>query len=74
MLYKIHTQEPWVYTILQRRMITVLYTKKQPINVTWLKTKSTKPPPPKKEHNMYWILWRKQQWFFLNPKTALNNQ
>lgn len=48
MLYKIHTQEPWVYTILQRRMITVLYTKKQPINVTWLKTKSTKPPPPQK--------------------------
>lgn len=48
MLYKIHTQEPWVYTILQRRMIAV-YTKKQPINVTWLKTKSTKPPsPPKK--------------------------
>lgn len=50
MLYKKHTQEPWVYTILQRRMITVLYTKKQPINVTWLKTKSTKPPPPKKKN------------------------
>lgn len=57
MLYKIHTQEPWVYTILQRRMITVLYTKKQPINVTWLKIKSTNPPPPPPKKNITRIVF-----------------
>lgn len=74
MLYKIHTQEPWVYTILQRRMITVLYTKKQPINVTWLKLKSTNPPPPKKNITRIVFYDVNNNDFFLNPKTALNNQ